>query len=353
MSPLVSVIVTSYNHAKYIVRALDSVFSQTYKNLEVIVVDDASTDDSQEIIKEYQRKHEFQFIDRKENYFSNSTSQEENPGIEAILSSKGKYIAVVDSDDFIYPDKIAMQVAIMEDNESAVLCYGGIDVMNEDGSRHEYKGNYKDKFLSGDLFEPLLTYGNHILFIGTLIRKSAFIEIEKPAKGLMQVDWDVFLKLAKKGPFIADKRTVACYCRHGSNTWYRADKETLMYKNRMMILDCWMDEDAWPTAMNIRWTRYMQNRSLDQNAIDSLLIERPKDALLHFLKCKACVDDKNYIDAEKHLSLSIEYCDDRLAVLPDLYRLKENFIKDERAKLSHAEELRRRLQSAQVLRAHK
>lgn len=315
--PLVSVVVTSYNHAKFIATALDSVYAQTWKNIEVIVVDDASTDGSQSIISRYKKRYGLTFIKRKSNYYSAEVKSGEKPIIEAMKRARGKYIAVVDSDDIILPDKISDQVALMEKNPECTLCYGDVKLLRQDGTI----GNYSNYFASGDLFSYLLITGNCCLYIGSLIRKTSFQKIDPSHPDLVQEDWDMFLRLAKIGPFISDTKTVAYYRRHDNNTWYRLDRSALMYRNRMMILDYWRESEEWPQAMNIRWEMYMHTNNLSPDEIDLLLKERPQDALLHYLKFVEELNSKNFTLASHSILRAISYCDSRLKVLPQLYKL--------------------------------
>ena len=329
MSPLVSVIVTSFNHAKYIGRALDSVYAQTYKNIEVIVVDDASSDGSQTIIKKYQERYGLTFIERMDNYYSSSQKIGDKPIIQAMNQARGEYIAVVDSDDYIYPNKLMLQVRLMEKNLNASLCYGGIHLRLQDNSRHDYI----TEFPQGDLFEHLLIKGNFLLYIGCLIRRNAYLAIERSPPDLLQEDWDMFLRLAKIGPFISHKHAIACYCRHDNNTWFRGDREILMYVNRMAIMELWQQEDAWAEAMNHRWENYFWGNFLCEDDIDLLLLSRPNDALLYFLKYCICFKRDEHTTAQRYLYKAMFLCDVRLAVLPHIFILLLPYFRGHRRQL--------------------
>jgi glycosyltransferase involved in cell wall biosynthesis len=100
-SPLVSVVIPVYNRANYIAAALDSVFAQTYRSIEVIAVDDGSTDCSAEIVRSYPAVRYF--------YQSNQgVSVARNVGIAA---AQGEFIAFLDADDLWKPDKLSIQIA--------------------------------------------------------------------------------------------------------------------------------------------------------------------------------------------------------------------------------------------------
>lgn len=112
---LVSVIIPAYNRAATIKRAVDSVLCQTYPDIEVIVVDDGSTDNTAEIVNEYD-DNRVQLIRQKEH---GGASKARNTGI---ASAKGEYIAFQDSDDEWFPDKLRCQIELME-CEKFQACY--------------------------------------------------------------------------------------------------------------------------------------------------------------------------------------------------------------------------------------
>jgi glycosyltransferase involved in cell wall biosynthesis len=110
-APLVSVVMSVYNSEKTLARAMDSMLSQTYQNIEIIIVDDASEDCSLEMLKEY----------AKNNNKIKLIHNNKNMGLawslnNAILNSKGLYIARMDSDDKSYKNRIEKQVIFLENN---------------------------------------------------------------------------------------------------------------------------------------------------------------------------------------------------------------------------------------------
>jgi len=103
MEPLVSVIIPTYNRAEYVCDAIESVLNQTYKNIEIIVVDDGSTDDTKEWIKKYLSSSKLKYIYQE----NRGVSSARNTGIKI---AKGEYLAFLDSDDLFLPKKIELQV---------------------------------------------------------------------------------------------------------------------------------------------------------------------------------------------------------------------------------------------------
>lgn len=110
MKDLVSIIMPSYNTAKYIDETVKSVFAQTYENWELIIVDDCSTDNTDDVVKQF-------LSDERIKYFKNAV----NSGAavsrnRAIKEAKGKWIAFLDSDDLWVSDKLEKQIRFMEKN---------------------------------------------------------------------------------------------------------------------------------------------------------------------------------------------------------------------------------------------
>lgn len=113
MNDLISVIMPSYNTSKYISKSIQSVVNQTYNNWELIIVDDCSTDDTEEIIKPF-------LIDNRILFFKN----DKNCGAAisrnlALRKAKGRYIAFLDSDDLWLPEKLEKQLKFMKKNNYA------------------------------------------------------------------------------------------------------------------------------------------------------------------------------------------------------------------------------------------
>jgi len=109
---LITVILTNYNGSRFLQKSITSVLNQTYKNLELIIIDDCSTDSSPEIIKNFKK------VDKRVRYFktrknSGNVAVPRNLGIS---QSKGRYVAFIDSDDYWYPDKLNYQIINIKNN---------------------------------------------------------------------------------------------------------------------------------------------------------------------------------------------------------------------------------------------
>jgi glycosyltransferase involved in cell wall biosynthesis len=128
LNPLVSIIIPAFNAADFISQALKSVHAQTYQEIEVIVVDDGSTDDTYAIVEEFAKKDDRFRLVRQCNAGVGAARN------TAIGEARGKYIAPMDADDLFFPEKLEKQVACMEKWGSETgLVYCGTTVIDEDG----------------------------------------------------------------------------------------------------------------------------------------------------------------------------------------------------------------------------
>ena len=193
--PLVSAIVPAYNAEAFIERTLKSVLCQTYKNLEVLVVDDGSTDKTFEIVQSIAQKDSRVTLIRQKNA---GVAAARNLAIE---KSTGEYIAPVDADDIWYPEKIEKQVnCILKAGESVGLVYSwSINIDENDLIIGQYSG-FKPE---GKVYIALLCQ-NFVDNASTpLIRRSCLKHIggynsqlrQQAAQGCE--DWDIYLRIAE------------------------------------------------------------------------------------------------------------------------------------------------------------
>lgn len=116
---LVSIIMPTYNCAKFIAESIDSVIAQTYTNWELIIVDDCSTDNTKEIVTPYLQKYQ--------NIHYTCLKENGGPAVartEALKQAKGEYVSFLDSDDIWYPEKLLKQISFMKQNNIAFSCTG-------------------------------------------------------------------------------------------------------------------------------------------------------------------------------------------------------------------------------------
>lgn len=194
-SPLISVIVPAYNAEAFIDQTLDSVLSQTYKNIEVLVVNDGSQDRTAEIVDSIaQKDHRVILL------------QQSNAGVAAarnlaIQNSCGEYIAPIDADDIWFPQKLEKQMQLMLKADPCVgLVYAWSVYIDEKGS---ITRTCQINNVEGDVYIPLL-YGNLLGNASTpLLRRACLDQVggyncklkEQNAQGCE--DWELYLRIAE------------------------------------------------------------------------------------------------------------------------------------------------------------
>lgn len=175
MKPLVSIIMPAYNAARYIKETIESVLTQSYSNWEMIIVDDGSTDNIAEIIKEYSEK------DARIQYIYQTNKGQSSARNRGIKEAQGKYIAFLDADDLFLPAKLEEQVKFLENNSECGVSYCKIyHFLNDNKQQLFYnpQPNY-----SGDIFERVLTQ-NFINPLAVVLRKEVLDKY-----GAFKEDW--------------------------------------------------------------------------------------------------------------------------------------------------------------------
>jgi len=126
-TPLVTVIIASYNHARYIEASINSVINQTYKNIELLVVDDGSKDDSPAVLERLQQQHGFDLRFQANQGLARTLN-------DAIARAKGDLIVPFGSDDIMLPHRIATQVEYMNGKPEVGICSANIETIDQDGN---------------------------------------------------------------------------------------------------------------------------------------------------------------------------------------------------------------------------
>ncbi len=213
--PLVSVLMTAYNREKYIAQAIESVLNSTYKNWELIIVDDRSTDKTVEIARKYEK------LDNRIKVYINEKNLGDYPNRNKAASyARGKYLKYVDADDMIYPYGLEQLVFYMEQFPDAGY---GLCSLPQDrqriypfalSPREAYRRHYiEDKWIF------------HKAPLSSIIKRSVFEEIGgfsgKPYLG----DMELWLKLSQKYPVVLMPHGIVWYRIHG-------DQQNMQNKTR-------------------------------------------------------------------------------------------------------------------------
>jgi len=217
--PLVTIGIPNYNYSGYVIDALNSVIEQSYSNIEIIIVDDLSTDHSVEVInqwiKEYQGSMKLNFI---KNTVNGGLTKVCN---QILYSATGKYFQTLDADDILLYDKIEKEVALLEVSNNAAFVYSNVAVIDESGKiidqdyfrRIRYD---KDNMPEGDIFENLFDF-NFVPLPSILVNTEYAKNVGGFDESLQVQDYYMWLKLAEKYSTIYLPGITAFYREHSTS----------------------------------------------------------------------------------------------------------------------------------------
>lgn len=188
----VSVIIPAYNAESYLSCAMDSVLSQTIDGIEIIIIDDGSSDGTKKIISQYRERYPKQIRDFYQENAGAASAR--NKGFE---EAKGRYIAFLDADDVWLPKKLEKQIALLDKKPGAGFVYCDNDFVDSMGN---VLTNYirKIKLIRGDIL-PDLFLDFFLITSGVVMRKECAESIENFNENLkVSEDYEYFLRLAEK-----------------------------------------------------------------------------------------------------------------------------------------------------------
>ena len=221
--PEVSVIIPTYNSARYITEAVDSVLAQTFRDFEVIVIDDGSTDETELVMRQYGVP--VKYI-RQEN---TGVSGARNTGIK---ESSGRYVAFVDADDVWHPQKLERQMAALNGSMDHRACYCAFTVTDPSLVPLEISRSIR----TGPLLEDLLLSGNVVGTPSTVIcERSLFEEAGCFDSALSQcADWELWVRLSLRTDFFYLDEPLVFYRLHGSNM---SGSAPLLERDSLLVLN--------------------------------------------------------------------------------------------------------------------
>jgi len=233
-APTVSVVIPTYNSVRYLAEAVESVLAQTITDVEVIVVDDGSTDGTQALMARYAGSVR---------YFRQDNSGVSTARNFGLAQSAGRYIAFLDADDTWFPNKLERQLEALAKEPDYHACYSAFVRVTSDldlleiwrGSRH------------GSALADLLTRGNIIGSVSVLCERKVFTEVGGFDRSLSQcADWDMWVRLAARTDFLYLDEPLLNYRQHGSNM---SRDPALLERDSIRVLEKGFAMDCVPGAV--------------------------------------------------------------------------------------------------------
>ncbi len=189
--PLLSIVIATYNMADFLPLAVQSALAQTYKPIEVLIVDDGSTDNTADVVQPF-------LPDPRVNYWKQENAGQANAKNRGIRESTGQYIAFLDADDIWMPDKLEAQMHLFARLSAVGVVYSGFSYIDEAGRELP---NVPGKMYRGRVSGPLLI-SNFIGFSSSVVRRECFERLGAFNENLgMGIDYDLWLRFSTRYEF--------------------------------------------------------------------------------------------------------------------------------------------------------
>lgn len=226
-NPLVSVIMPVYNGSNFVAEAIESVLNQDYKNLELIVVNDGSTDNTLLILRQYQSFPQVKIISYKNNKGESAAA---NIGFKA---SRGEFIARMDADDICRVDRISKQVKFMLANSETIVLGTQADVINEEGKitgKKTFPFDHKSIYETYGIFHPMLHPS--CMFRRSLLpnQKQLWEDAREPND-----DYYTLFRFLKFGKFANLKESLIGYRIHSNNKSLQHVRQKVLHAMQIRI----------------------------------------------------------------------------------------------------------------------
>ena len=262
----VSVLIPAYNHENYVVESIKSVISQTYQNIELLIIDDGSQDGTYLKSKTLLEACEARFV-------RTVLMSRKNEGVirtlnELIQMAKGEFVVILASDDKLRPTAVTDLLNIFDKNEDCVLAVGDNTLIDDKSNRifwdnkrcstDENNAKYRTfgEALGSDVISDKGQFGDYSTLLiknyipnGYMIRRASLLKVGMYSEQHFPEDWNLHLKLCKLGKFEYTKTLTCDYRWHKSNTVKSDSYRSSIRRNRRFQL---LSEKSWAYANGYR-----------------------------------------------------------------------------------------------------
>ena len=302
VSPLVSVCINCYNAEKTILTTLRSVLDQTYRNLQVIVVDDCSTDGTWDIVQNIDD-------DRIERVRLAENSHISNANNEALRRVRGEFVAHLDADDRWFPDKIEKQLAFLQEHPEYGACFSLAEMVDEQGNPvedHRYRAENRDQ---AALLRHFLTVGNYLNHCSMFARREIVDRVGEHDITLLYLhDFDYWIRMAMICEiYIMPEKQLYCRLSSKSNSAMSEDKLAAHYFETAQIAyravrECPNDlfAEAFADRLRLKGAHTPEQMELEKAFLLTELIScLPRNPALGLRRLHELMSDKRYIEIAK------------------------------------------------------
>lgn len=224
---LVTVIIPCYNHREFVAASIEGVLRQTYPAIQLVVIDDGSTDGSPALLEGLATQHGFDLLTQR------------NTGVCRALNrairecAKGRYIALLGSDDIWAPDKIALQVARLRDEPGAEFCFTQARTFQRtpaDATGAPFPARPFEGWVLGRV-----VFRQHVPAGTMLFTRALYDSLGGFDEQLQEEDWDFVIRAATRTRFVAVRRPLLFYRAHATNAM-RVRPRREIFHQKILVL---------------------------------------------------------------------------------------------------------------------
>jgi glycosyltransferase involved in cell wall biosynthesis len=264
-----SIVIPTYNRAELIAGTIQSVLEQQFKNFEVIVVDDGSTDNTEDVIKSIR--------DSRLHYYKKENSERGATRNYGARIAKGEYINFVDSDDLLYPNHLACAGELIEKSLHPELVYLNYDIKDENNKI------IKINKISGSINSKIL-FGNILSCNGVFLRHDVALKFpfQEDRRLAGSEDWELWLRLSSRFHFYYTNEITSTLVNHDSRSVLNSDEQKLLLRKELSLKYAFEDD-----FVKKKYTKALPKIESNLDIYISLhlaLSGQKKRALFHLIK---------------------------------------------------------------------
>jgi glycosyltransferase involved in cell wall biosynthesis len=222
-NPKITVFMAAYNAAAFIAESISSILNQTFIDFELLIVDDGSTDDTSLIVKK--------FNDSRIRLIHNDG----NKGLPytrnwLLTLARGEYIAILDSDDIAYPDRLQAQFEFLDEHPEIALCGGHAEIINENGIIQ----NRQLIVPTDENVNMSILFLNPFINSSTMFKADVFRELNGYKDFALSEDFELFVRISEKHPVTNLDKFLVKYRIHGNNITIKKSDEQLKSERKII-----------------------------------------------------------------------------------------------------------------------
>jgi glycosyltransferase involved in cell wall biosynthesis len=248
-NPLVSIVIPTYNRATYIFKTIQTLLNQTYNNFEILVIDDGSTDNTEEVLKQIQ--------DPRVTYFKKNNAERGAARNYGAKLAKGAYINFFDSDDVAYPNHVETAYNSIEALNNPEVFHLGYDVKDAEGVLIRNAGTWPSSI------NKRLIDGNHLSCNGVFIRKD--IALQFPFSEIRELsaseDYVLWLRLASRFTIHCISAITSTVVNHEFRSVLTINRDGLVKRMKIME-EVLSGDDAFMNKYGADFSKFLAYRDL-------------------------------------------------------------------------------------------